>query len=306
MKRLIYLLLFCSVLFSGCAVTEKPIPPTSDSQPVFGEMLEKRPVRMMKISEDLYYDSGLVSEEIPRCGTLDGALKKTVPDNQIPQNSGEANFEAEGYQHATGITKEVNIDGQWHIFKKYDTYGKPTGGLTYCYYIKGHLNNATSDSEIIVLSEAEDVTFNDVYAPLLSSQVVSTNNWKKTMHNPILKDRWGVSFRAGQVNSTGFTLEIEQFGGAYSGELQTGAAYTLETTVNDEWQPVATKNGEEPVWHMVAYPIKKNDISYLEIDWETIYGELDSGFYRLKKEVMDLKAPGEFDTDCYEVYFTIE
>ncbi len=164
----------CLILLSACAERQtKPSDKSFDEvirvKTQLGEQYEKQPVKMFNVDGELYYDSGLVSDITPRCGTLDGELEKTVGEGEIPLKSGEANFEAEGYQNATEITKEVNINGEWVIFKKYNTYGKSLAGLKYCHYIKGRLNNAAADSEIIVLSEYEDVTFNDVYAPLLSS-----------------------------------------------------------------------------------------------------------------------------------------
>ena len=159
----------------------------------FGEQIEKKPVRMFNVDGNLYYDSGLVNDEVKKCGTMDGKLKKTVAENEIPKKSGEANFEVEGYQHATSITKEVNIDGKWVIFKKYDLYDHTLDGLKYCYYIKGHLNNAAIDNEIIVLSEDKDITFNDVYEPLLSSQLNAGAGIGKTLHNTILHDKWGIT-----------------------------------------------------------------------------------------------------------------
>ncbi len=272
----------------------------------FGEQLEKKPIRMFNVDGDLYYDSGIVSGNTPRCGTMDGELKKTVKENEIPLKSGEANFEVEGYQNATSITKEVNIDGQWLIFKKYDLYDHTLDGLKYCYYIKGHLNNAAIDNEIIVLSENEDIAFNDVYEPLLSSQLNAGAGIGKTLHNAILHDKWGITLYADDVTPKGLTLKIEQFGGSPSGTLEYGAVYFLETTVNDEWEPVETITGEPLVWNMLAYGVKMNDVSEININFEHGYGELKPGFYRLKKEFMDFKATGDYDTETYEVYFTIE
>ncbi len=272
----------------------------------FGEQLEKKPVRMFNVDGHLYYDSGLVSENTPRCGTMDGELKKTVKENEIPLKSGEANFDVEGYQHATSITKEVNIGGEWVIFKKYDLYDHTLDGLKYCHYIKGHLNNAAVNSEIIVLSENEDITFNDVYEPLLSSQLNAGAGIGKTLHNAVLHDEWGITLYADDVTPRGLTLKIEQFGGNPSGSLEYGAAYTLEKTVNDEWQPVETITGEPLVWNALGYMVKKNDITEININWEYGYGELKAGFYRLNKEIIDFRAAGDYDTENYEVYFTIE
>lgn len=271
----------------------------------FGVQYEKKPIRMFNVDGDLYYDSGLVSENTPRCGTMDGELKKKVKENEIPLKSGEANFETDGYQNATSITKEVNIDGEWVIFKKYDMYGSTPDKLKYCHYIKGHLNNAAKDSEIIVLSEKEDVTFNDVYEPLLSSQFNAAAGKGKAIHNSLPDDEWGISIHTDDVTPNGMTLKIEQIGEESFGEFSTGAAYSLETTVNDEWQEVKTKSGEPVVWNMLAYIIKKNDITEHKINWKNIYGTLKPGFYRLKKEISLSKA-GNHENKTYEVYFTVD
>ena len=320
MKRIITLtLIMCSLLLTACdnasigviGGADRPtkIYVSENSSKVkgqFGEQLEKKSVKMFNVDGDLYYNSGLVSENTPRCGTMDGELKKTVKENEIPLKSGEANFEVEGYQNATSITKEVNIDGKWVIFKKYDLYDYTLVGLKYCHYIKGHLNNAAVDSEIIVLSEKEEITFNDVYEPLLSSQLNAGEENGKILHNRKLTDKWGITLYAEDVTPKGMTLKIEQFGGNPSGTLEYGAAYFLETTVNDEWQPVETTTGEPLVWNMLAYSVKMNDISEININWEYGYGELKPGYYRLKKEFMDFRAPGDFDKETYMVHFTIE
>lgn len=320
MKRIsIISFLICSVLLTACSNSNIGVIGGADGptniivnensgkvKGKFGEQYEKRPVRMFNVDGDLYYDSGLVSENAPRCGTLDGELKKTVGENEIPLKSGEANFEVQGYQYATNITKEVNIDGQWLIFRKYDMSGHTLDGLRYCYYIKGHLNNAAIDSEIIVLSEYEDITFNDVYEPLLSSQYPSGLGKGISHHNWITSDKWGITLRADNVTPKGMTLMIEQFGGNPSGELDTGAEYWLEMMVNDEWQLVETKDGNTPIWTALGYRIKKNDVTKHEVNWEYLYGKLSPGFYRLKKEIMDFRAAGDYDKNLYEVYFTIE
>lgn len=305
MKKFIAMMVSLACLFlSACGENISKITPSSYEKGAFGEQLEKRPIRMINVNGELYYDSSLASDMTPRCGTLDGGLKKTVKDNEIPLKSGEANFEIDGYQSATSITKEINIDGEWVIFKKYDTYGRTLDGLKYCYYIKGHLNNAAIDSEIIVLSAEEDVTFNDVFEPLLSSQASVEAGIGKTLHNPILHDKWGIFFYADDVTPTGLTLQIEQFGGNPTGDLQTGSFFSLEKSVDNEWQEIEMNRLIN--WHSIAYIIKKNDITELEVDWEFTHGKLEPGFYRLHKKVMDFRAAGDFDEDTYEVYFTIE
>ncbi len=118
-------------------------------------------------------------------------------------------------------------------------------------------------------------------------------------------DKWGLSLYADNVTANGMTLKIEQFGGNPDGELQTGEWFKLEKTVNDNWTPVETNPLIEYAWNAVAYEIKRNDITELQVDWKWLYGELEQGFYRLTKEI-EFKTAGSFDKDLYDVYFTVE
>lgn len=273
----------------------------------FGEQYEKRPVRMFNIDDELYYDSGLISDMTPRCGTLDGHLEKGVSEGEIPYNSGESNFDIDGYQNATSITKEVNIDGEWVIFKKYENQPDNLDDYKYCFYIKGHLNNAAIDSEIVVLSESKNVTFNDVYAPMLSSVKYESKGIGKTSFDMVTSgDKWGLTLYADDVTNTGMTIKFEQFGGNPTGELQTGEWFELEKMEDDDWQTVSTNPLIDYAWNSVAYKIKTNDITELAVDWEWLYGELSKGDYRLSKKVMDYRAPSDFDEEIYQVHFTIE
>lgn len=273
----------------------------------FGEQYEKKPIRMFNVDGELYYDTGLVSDVTPRCGTLDGELKRGAAEGEIPRKSGEANFDIDGYQNGTSITKEVGIDGDWVIFKKYkNVFSNGDGEWKYCFYIKGRLNSAAIDSELVVLTDNKDITFSDVFEPLLSSQLdAGKDNGLVSFNNIVSGDKWGVSLTADDITSRGMTVKFEQFGGKPTGSLQTGAWYKLEKTVDDEWQDVKPKQ-ENPVWNSIAYGIKKNDITELEVNWEALYGELPPGFYRLSKEIMDFREAGDYDEEIYQVYFSVE
>ena len=118
-------------------------------------------------------------------------------------------------------------------------------------------------------------------------------------------DNWGITLRAENVTKTGMTLKIEQFGGNPDGELETGEWFKLEKTVDDNWTPLETNPLIDYAWNDVAYEIKRNDITELPVEWKWLYGELESGFYRLTKEIV-FRSAGSFDKDLYEVYFTVE
>lgn len=234
MKKLFIVLLVFSMMLCSCGKEE--IEEGKDCTIVtevikgnFGEQYLKEPLKMINVGGELYFDSGLEGETIPRCGTLDGNLDFSVPPGEIPQNDGEANFDVEGYQSITSISKEVNIDGKWLVFRKFENQPENLKEYKYCFYIKGRLNNAAMDHEIVVLTDDKDITFSDVYDPLFSS-VYPTKERKSVFRDRLNTDRWGISLSAEDVTSVGMMLNICQFGGEYKGELNTGAWFSLEVT----------------------------------------------------------------------------
>ncbi len=134
--------------------------------------------------------------------------------------------------------------------------------------------------------------------------LVSENN--SSVPEQTTTDAWSITLSAEHVTPTGLTLKIEQSGGNPSGELQTGAAFFLETCVNDMWRSVETKTGKPLAWNAIAYSIQKNDVTEMNIDWSYAYGELPPGRYRLKKEITDFRSAGDYDVKTYAVYFTIQ
>ena len=98
MKKIIAVFLsgLC-VFLSGCNgnLVQKNPGYTEAIHPLkqeFGVQLEKRPLRMLNLDGELYFDSGLISQTGARCGTLDRILEKTVGLGEIPKKSGTANF----------------------------------------------------------------------------------------------------------------------------------------------------------------------------------------------------------------------
>jgi len=155
------------------------------------------------------------------------------------------------------------------------------------------------------LSDSADVTFNDVYAPLLSSQYPANTEYH-TLHNSMNTDEWRLKLSVENVTNCGMTINFEQFGGEVKGELQTGSWFKIEKIVEDDWQELSTNPLIDYAWDDVAYEIKKNDITALNVEWKWLYGELEPGYYRLSKEVTNFTKNGNSDEKIYQVYFNIK
>ena len=89
-------------------------------------------------------------------------------------------------------------------------------------------------------------------------------------------------------------LFFTQKGGNVTGKLETGQSYVLQKKdasgqwVDMEWQV-------EPAWEDIAYDLKLNTTTELSVNWESLYGTLEPGEYKIIKNVMDYRKPGDFD-----------
>ena len=118
-------------------------------------------------------------------------------------------------------------------------------------------------------------------------------------------DDWGIRCFPKNITNHSMSFAVEQFGGAPTGELQTGEWFQIYRQEGDGWIPVETNPLIDYAFLMVAYSISKNDITEFEVEWEWLYGELPNGYYRLDKKIMDFRASGDFDERIYSVEFTI-
>ncbi len=119
-------------------------------------------------------------------------------------------------------------------------------------------------------------------------------------------DKWGVTLIAQDVTPVGMKLLIKQEGGEPTGELQTGDFFVVEQKDGEEWQKYPTNPLIDYAWHQVAYMIKKNDTTEFEVEWKWLYDELPAGEYRLGKEIMDFRGPGDFDKEMYYAEFEVK
>lgn len=306
-KFLAVLLSLCTLLLCACAL----YIPDSDRQSATAVLPSddntRTPLRMFRIDGTLYYDTGLVSDMTPRCGTLDGSLKKTADAFSVPTEDGTCNFEgADGYQTATSITKEVPIENEgWCIFKKVDVDPSVFKTMPYCMQLVGRLPSAAIDSKLLILTESLDVTVWDIMSPLFSSKFPTEVKYKTyTLSDKTAPDKWGLTLTAENVTPTGLTLHFEQLGGTLEGHLQTGNPFTIEKQNEDgEWTPLTPKNAV--VWTLPAFLIPENDIYEKDENWEYLYGALPPGSYRMGKEVADFKQGHEYKPETYYAYFDI-
>ena len=120
----------------------------------------------------------------------------------------------------------------------------------------------------------------------------------------VLSD-WGVTLRVTQASATGLSYVWEQAGGLPEGELSTGTWYEVRRLEGGARTPLPYQL-DNVGWDAVAILLPEDGSSEGEADWEWLYGSLPAGEYEFVKEVMLLRAPGDYDKQEICVPFTVE
>ena len=86
-----------------------------------------------------------------------------------------------------------------------------------------------------------------------------------------------------------------------------GSVFVIQKAEKSGWVDVDYLPQEYDIaWTAEAWIIEKDGITRWDINWEWIYGELPAGEYRIGKEIMNFRAPGDYDTEIVYAEFVIE
>lgn len=156
-----------------------------------------------------------------------------------------------------------------------------------------------------VVDSEEMVTFlaaEDIITENINTDELIDESEKASAHYyfPEADNQIGLSMNTDKLTPTGCTLVFLQKDGNVTGQLQTGKWFEIQVkNANGEWIDNSTKDIEIG-WEDIAYDINKDGITELPLEWESIYGYLSDGHYRIVKKVMDYRSPGDYDE--YDVY----
>lgn len=105
------------------------------------------------------------------------------------------------------------------------------------------------------------------------------------------------------ITPTGLTLFFEN---ETNTEFTYGQAYLLEVNIDGEWYQVPIATDENYAFEDIGYILPANGTAELTVEWEWLFEELNPGEYRIVKDVLDVKEPGEYETYPLTAEFTIE
>lgn len=84
-----------------------------------------------------------------------------------------------------------------------------------------------------------------------------------------------------------------------------GSAYSLYVSNNGEWEPVAPII-DNYAFTSIGYDLLPGTTTEpMYFNWEWLFGQLPPGFYRFEKEIIYLRAPGDFDSYTLMAYFEL-
>ena len=84
----------------------------------------------------------------------------------------------------------------------------------------------------------------------------------------------------------------------------TGAPFWIQKWEDGQWSAVSELS-EEVVWTTEGWIINRNGTTRWDVNWEYLYGELESGTYRIGKNVYKGNRPGEYNHQNYYAVFRI-
>lgn len=121
-----------------------------------------------------------------------------------------------------------------------------------------------------------------------------------------IQEEWGITLTAENVTPDGLTIVCHQSGGENTQELNTGSFYTIQKLEEDGFKTIEYLSQEYDIaWTAEAWIIFKDATTTWDVNWKWLYGTLSPGEYRIGKEIMNFRGPGDYDTEMIYAHFEI-
>jgi hypothetical protein len=105
------------------------------------------------------------------------------------------------------------------------------------------------------------------------------------------------------VSPTGLTVILEN-----NSDQQCiyGEHYVLEKKVNQGWYQVPVVVEGDYGFVDIGYDLPPGAEEAWDVDWEWLYGSLETGEYRIVKDILDFRGTGDYDTYYLTAEFIID
>lgn len=117
-----------------------------------------------------------------------------------------------------------------------------------------------------------------------------------SVNSPGINAELGITLTLKDLTRSGATIVCAQSGGDSVSELSTGSFFIVERLTETGWVEVEQRKLDgDLAWTMEAYIVTLNGTTEWDLNWEWLYGELELGHYRVGKEFMNFRGPGDSD-----------
>lgn len=145
----------------------------------------------------------------------------------------------------------------------------------------------TEDSVAQARTEDFEVTYD-------SSQSVDISDWKPTTFDTVNNfDGVAMTVKEGTVSPTGLTL---QFKSKSNSDCIYGDYFSLEKKISGAWYQVPVPIEGDYGFNSIGYSLASNGESEWAANWEWLYGSLDTGEYRIVKDILEFRGTGDYNT----------
>jgi len=105
------------------------------------------------------------------------------------------------------------------------------------------------------------------------------------------------------VSSTGLTVIFEN----NSDKLCIyGDYFLLEKEIAGKWYEVPVILDDDYGFNDIGYEVDSAEVGEWAVDWEWLYGDLDTGKYRIVKDILDFRKAGDYDKYHLAAEFLID
>ena len=137
-----------------------------------------------------------------------------------------------------------------------------------------------------------------------SDQSVETTDWKLTKYETINNlDGVTMIVKEGMVSPTGLTVRFEN-----NSDKQCiyGEEFWLEKKIKGRWYQVPIALDGNYGFNSIGYDLSASNGKDWTVDWDWLYGSLDTGEYRIVKDILDFRKAGDYDNYHLTAEFTID
>jgi hypothetical protein len=138
----------------------------------------------------------------------------------------------------------------------------------------------------------------------VSEAASNTVSWVPTLYETVNElDMVVMEIKKDTVSPQGLTISFQNDS---EKQIVYGKSFWLEKKIDGRWYQVPVSIEGEYGFEDIGYGLSSKMGGEWMVDWEWLYGSLENGDYRIVKDVLDFRAPGDFDTHHLAAEFHID